>query len=85
MRITRLILAGTLLVVLLVFVGQNLRFVGLHFLTWKLALPIALPVAVAYLLGASTGRILFSFLKRQAKELDHKRHPATAPRATTQG
>lgn len=71
MRITRLMFAGVLLLTLLVLVLQNLGSVGLYFITWELALPIALPVAAAYLLGAWTGRILFDFLKREGKELRH--------------
>jgi uncharacterized integral membrane protein len=56
---------------LLVLVLQNLGLVGLRFITWELALPIALPVIVAYLLGAWTGRLFLDFLKRESKELRH--------------
>ena len=81
MRITRLILAGLLLVTLLVLVLQNLGLVGLRFINWELALPIALPVAVAYVLGAWTGGILFDFLRREGRELRHEQHSSAGASA----
>ena len=69
MRITRLLLAGLLLLTLLVLIVQNMLIIELRFIIWELPLPVAFPVVAAYLLGAWSGASLWAFLKREREEL----------------
>jgi len=48
----------------IVFAVQNLEIVTMTFLGINARVPLALLVAVAYLLGAATGGILFALLRR---------------------
>ena len=47
-----------------VFVLQNFEIVTMSFLGWNARVPLALLVAVAYLLGAATGGSLYALLRR---------------------
>ena len=49
---------------MLVFVLQNFEIVTMSFLGINARVPLALLVAVAYLLGAATGGSLFALLRR---------------------
>jgi putative membrane protein len=51
--------AGTI-----VFALQNFEIVTMSFLSFNARVPLALLVAVAYLLGAATGGSLFALLRR---------------------
>jgi lipopolysaccharide assembly protein A len=48
----------------IIFVVQNLEIVTMTFLGINARVPLALLVAVAYLLGAATGGSLFALLRR---------------------
>jgi uncharacterized integral membrane protein len=48
----------------IVFALQNLEIVTMSFLGFNARVPLALLVAVAYLLGAATGGSLFALLRR---------------------
>jgi lipopolysaccharide assembly protein A len=48
----------------IVFVFQNFGLVTMSFLGFNARVPLALLVAVAYLLGAATGGSLFALLRR---------------------
>ena len=48
----------------IVFVFQNFELVTMSFLGFNARVPLALLVAVAYLLGAATGGSLFALLRR---------------------
>ena len=48
----------------IVFALQNFEIVTISFLGSNLRVPLALLVAVAYLLGAATGGSLFALLRR---------------------
>jgi uncharacterized integral membrane protein len=49
------------------FAAQNLEIVTMTFLGVNARVPLALLVAVAYLLGAATGGSLFALLRRSYK------------------
>jgi putative membrane protein len=48
----------------IIFALQNLEIITISFLGSNLRVPLALLVAVAYLLGAATGGSLFALLRR---------------------
>jgi lipopolysaccharide assembly protein A len=48
----------------IIFALQNFEIVTMSFLGWNLRVPLALLVAVVYLLGAVTGGSLFALLRR---------------------
>ena len=48
----------------IVFAAQNFEIVTMTFLGFTARVPLALLVAVAYLLGAATGGSLFALLRR---------------------
>jgi len=48
----------------IVFAAQNFEIVTMSFLSFNARVPLALLVAVAYLLGAATGGSLFALLRR---------------------
>jgi uncharacterized integral membrane protein len=48
----------------IIFVLQNFEIVTVSFLGFNARVPLALLVAVAYLLGAATGGSLFALLRR---------------------
>ena len=48
----------------IVFAVQNLEIVTMTFLGFNARVPLALLVAVAYVLGAATGGSLFALLRR---------------------
>ena len=47
-----------------VFALQNFEIVTMSFLGWNARVPLALLIAVAYLLGAATGGSLYALLRR---------------------
>ena len=51
-----------------VFVLQNFEIVTMSFLGFNARVPLALLVAVAYLLGAVTGGSLYALLRRSYEE-----------------
>jgi lipopolysaccharide assembly protein A len=48
----------------IIFAMQNFEIVTMSFLSFNARVPLALLVAVAYLLGAATGSGLFALLRR---------------------
>ena len=62
----RIYLAVTILIAAatIIFALQNLEIVTVSFLGFNARVPLALLVAVAYLLGAATGGSLFALLRR---------------------
>ena len=51
-------------VAIVIFALQNFEIVTMSFLGFNARVPIALAVAIAYLLGAATGGSLFELLRR---------------------
>jgi uncharacterized integral membrane protein len=52
----------------IVFALQNFEIVTMSFLGWNGRVPLALLVAVAYVLGAATGGSLLALLRRSYEE-----------------
>jgi lipopolysaccharide assembly protein A len=50
------------------FALQNFEIVTMSFLGWNARVPLALLVAIAYLLGAATGGSLYALLRRSYEE-----------------
>lgn len=80
-------LAALLLVSLLVLVFQNLMLTELHFVVWTISLPVAIPVAFAYLLGGLTAHRLFRFFIAEKREIqrDRRIRREVADRISTDG
>ncbi|MCA1757292.1 MAG: lipopolysaccharide assembly protein LapA domain-containing protein [Bacteroidales bacterium] len=63
-----------LLAVALIFSAQNFETVNIKFIVWSINLPIAVTLMGIYVLGALTGGLLFSMLKKVV-ELDRQSKP----------
>lgn len=66
MRFVKSILLILLLAAAIIFAFQNLETVNLAFLSWHLELPLSFLSILLYILGAVSGGLLFSILKRLA-------------------
>jgi uncharacterized integral membrane protein len=64
MRWVYLILIIVFVAAMVIFAFQNLEMVTVSFLSFNLSAPLALLVAIFYLLGALTGGSLFALLRR---------------------
>ena len=64
MRWLYLAIVVVFIAALIVFVAQNAQSVGVAFLSLGLTLPLAVLVAIAYVLGALTGGSLYALLRR---------------------
>lgn len=64
MRWVHLVIIIVFAVATAVFAAQNLEIVTISFLRADVRAPLALLVAVVYLLGAATGGSLFALLRR---------------------
>jgi uncharacterized integral membrane protein len=64
MRWVYLILIIVFVAAMVIFAFQNLDIVTVSFLSFRVSAPLALLVAVFYLLGAITGGSLFGLLRR---------------------
>ena len=62
------------LIILIVFVVQNLQDVELNFLGWNWTMTLAAPVLGAYVLGSFTGRSIWRLLnsQRRQRKIDRK-------------
>ena len=61
-------LSLVVVLVLLVFVVQNLHATELQFLVWDWKMSLAVPIVGAYILGGLTARSLYRLLNRQRKQ-----------------
>lgn len=53
---------------ILIFIAQNLELVTMSFLGFSARTPLAILVALAYILGMATGGSLWALLKRSFQE-----------------
>lgn len=72
MRLFKSIILLFLIGVAVIFTFQNLQTVELSFLKWYLKLPLSLISTIIYILGAITGSIVFSMLKKVLSENSSK-------------
>jgi lipopolysaccharide assembly protein A len=68
MRLAKTIALLLFLGTVVLFALQNLRVVTLSFLNWHLEIPLALASIIIYVFGAISGGIVFSMLKRLARD-----------------
>lgn len=64
MRWLYLAIVAVFVAALIVFIAQNAQSVSVAFLSLGLTLPLAVLVAIAYVLGALTGGSLYALLRR---------------------
>jgi lipopolysaccharide assembly protein A len=67
MRWVHLTVIILLVAAILVFVLQNRDVVGISFLGFSVRAPLAILIAVVYVIGAVTGGSLFALLRRSYK------------------
>lgn len=66
MRVLKQIIIGLVTLGALVFAAQNFETVEIVFLKWSVQLPIAVVVFAIYILGAFSGGMLWSLIKKVA-------------------
>jgi uncharacterized integral membrane protein len=72
----RVVYAFALIVILaavIIFAWQNDEAVTLRFLEWKVSCPMALFIAVVYVLGMVSGWSVVGFLKRSIQRVAERR------------
>lgn len=74
MRLIKSILLVLLIVLFAIFVFQNMERVRLSFLNIYLEMPVSLASVIIYLLGALTGGLLYSMLKKLTFEEKPKKN-----------
>jgi lipopolysaccharide assembly protein A len=74
MRIIRTILLVLFIVAIVIFTFQNMETVKLSFLKWHLEIPLSLASVLLYILGALSGGLLFSMLKKLSSENSDKKN-----------
>jgi lipopolysaccharide assembly protein A len=73
MRFVYLFALVVILVAVVIFAWQNHERETLRFLNWSVSWPMALFIAVVYVLGMVSGWSVFGFLKRSIKEVARHR------------
>lgn len=68
MRIIRTILLVLFIGAIVIFTFQNIETVKLSFLKWHLDIPLSIASVSLYILGAISGGLLFSMLKKLSSE-----------------
>jgi len=64
MRLIKSLLLFVLILAAVIFITQNLETVTLSFLKWSIELPLSVASATLFFLGAVSGGLLFSLLKK---------------------
>ena len=59
--------------VAVIFIVQNLETVQLPFLKWSVTIPLSFATAIIYILGAISGGLIFSILKKLTIEDSDKK------------
>jgi uncharacterized integral membrane protein len=67
MRWLHIIVVGLFLAAIVIFAAQNLEIVTMSFLGFSARAPLALLVAIVYVLGMATGGSLLALLRRSLK------------------
>ena len=74
MRIIKTFVLLILLGVAVIFIVQNLETVQLSFLKWSVTIPLSFATAIIYILGAISGGLVFSLLKKLTIEVSEKKN-----------
>lgn len=64
MKILKTIVLILLIIILIIFAAQNIETVRFTFIKWHLELPLAVASIALYILGAISGSMVFSMLKK---------------------
>jgi len=64
MKISKTIILVLLVVILIIFAAQNIAIIRFTFLNWHLELPLSIASIAIYILGAISGSMVFSMLKK---------------------
>lgn len=68
MRNFKLIVLGVIIIILALFVFQNIETVNLKLFNWRISFPLSIIIAGFYFLGMLTGGILISGIKKLARK-----------------
>lgn len=72
MRLVKTFLLLLLIVVAVIFTVQNMEIVKLSFLNFHLEIPLSFASIAIYILGAISGGLIFSLLKKLTLENSNK-------------
>ncbi|MDD4149001.1 MAG: hypothetical protein PHE33_03125 [Bacteroidales bacterium] len=70
MKTIKVIFITLFIALILTFSLQNMDSLTIHFFNWTLTLPVFVSAIAIYILGALTGGLLFSLLKKISKNTD---------------
>jgi uncharacterized integral membrane protein len=70
MRIVKSVSLLILIFALVVFTIQNLQTVTFTFIVWHLEIPLSIVSVLLYILGAISGGLLFSLVRRLSSEIN---------------
>jgi putative membrane protein len=73
MRVVYAFVLVVIVAAVVIFAWQNHEDVTLRFLEWKVSYPMALFIAVVYVLGMVSGWSVFGFLKRSIQRVAERR------------
>ena len=68
MRTFKLVVLGIIVIILALFVFQNLETVNLKLFSWRISFPLSFIIAGFYFLGMLTGGLLISGIKKLARK-----------------
>lgn len=73
MKIFKTIVLIMLLAIILTFTIQNIELAKFKFLNWSIEIPLSVASIVIYVLGAATGGLLFSLLKKVTSQSEKEK------------
>ena len=68
MKIIKKILLGSIILLIVIFAVQNSESLTIKFFNWSATLPTSLLMISFYILGMTTGGLLFSIIRKLAQE-----------------
>jgi len=74
MRLFKSILLLLFIIAIVIFTFQNMEIVKLSFLKWHLQVPLSVASFSLYILGAFSGGLMFSMLKKLSIENTDKKN-----------
>ena len=74
MRLFKSILIVLFIITIGIFTFQNMEIVKISFLNWHLEIPFSIASVLLYILGAISGGLLFSMLKKLSSEDSDKKY-----------
>lgn len=70
MKTIKLIFVIIFISTIIIFSFQNIESMTISFLFWKIEIPVFVSVISIYILGAISGGLLFSMIKRMSSDND---------------